>query len=135
MDTNEDRVEYLDEKISQLNEEIRYKGLEDRCIEMLEQIAQGKLQVRPIDDDKLKVMLPKEREKYLLDYYITLRSELEMLKERAKKSPSGINNWLSSKWIKTAITIAGIVEFASAVVDLGHMAGLFYREESEDHLV
>ena len=138
MATNEDRIAYLKEKLSRLSSRIQEANLEDKYIEMVDQIAQGKLTVEPIDDDQWELMLPKEQEKHLLAYYHTRRAELQEMKRLYKeKGRTGkLREWLENPWVKVGLTGLALVEVATKVLEALHHGGLFFQDESDtDYLV
>lgn len=137
MTTNNDRIAYLKERLNQLSSRIQQANLEDKYIEMAEQIAQGSLTLEPIDDDQWELMLPKEQGKHLLAYYHTLRTELQEMKRLYKeKGRTGkLREWLENPWVRIGITGTSIFGAAVKVIEIISQGGLFFQEESDtDHL-
>jgi len=133
MTTNNDRIAYLKERLNQLSSRIQQANLEDKYIEMAEQIAQGSLTLEPIDDDQWELMLPKEQEKHLLAYYHTLRTELQEMKRLYKeKGRTGkLREWLENPWVRIGITGTSIFGAAVKVIEIISQGGLFFQEESD----
>ena len=133
MATNNDRIAYLKERLSQLSTRIQQANLEDKYIEMAEQIAQGKLTLEPVDDDQWELMLPKEQDKHLLTYYHTRRAELQEMKRLSKeKGRTGkLREWLENPWVRVATTGISIFGAAVKVIEIISQGGLFFQEESD----
>lgn len=134
METNLDRLKYLKEKIRGLNNEINNKGLEDQFIEAMNQVASGELKIIPVSEEIWDVMLPMEQEENLLAYYLTFRSEMEVmiaeLNER-KGFMDTTTKWLENKWVKRGLTSVTIGKIVFDLIKLGQTAGLFFREEED----
>jgi len=84
MDTNRDRLKYLLMKVAELDVEIERNQLQDQYMELDRDLREGKRQPKLIDDNMWEVLLPKERERDLLDYYHCF----EMARESLDQAPS-----------------------------------------------
>ena len=138
MKTNRDRLKYLREKIRQLNSQIHDEGLEDEYIAMVNEIADGKIKLEPVSDETWEVMLPKEKEKQLLNYYHSLRTELQEMvgQVRRQGSTARVAKWLENPWVQATISAAAITNVALHVVELVRATGLLFEEEKDtDSLV
>lgn len=138
MMTNQDRINYLREKVKQLNVQIQEKNLENKYIKMLKQTKEGKLKLTPIDEEEWGMMLPKEQEKNLLTYYHTVRSELTEMKTQAKEQgrTGRLKYWLSNPWVKIGLTAVTLTEVAIKIAEVIAHSGLFFSEDNEgDYLV
>ena len=134
METNQDRIKYLQEKLDQLSSTIQEKNLEDKYIELAEQIKQGGFNFEPVSEEEWQLMLPKEQEKYLLAYYHTMRSELHAMKVAGteKSSTGKLKEWLENPWVRVGLTTFAFVEVAVKVIEIAHQSGLFFKEEDDD---
>lgn len=132
MQTNQDRIKYLREKLDQLSSTIEKKNLENKYLKMAEQLKQG-LKFEPVSEEEWNLMLPKEKEKNLLAYYHTMRSELHAMKiSGTKKDRAGkLKDWLESPWLKVGLTALSFAEVAVKVAELAHQSGLFFSEEKD----
>lgn len=133
MTTNKDRINYLREKIKQLNNEISKKKREDEYLTMVTQIAKGQLKFKPVTEEEWEIFLPKEKEVRLLDYYHTLRTELKVMtdKLKEKKGIHKLKEWLESEWVRFSITGVELTILAVQIVEFAHTQGLFFQEEDE----
>ncbi len=133
METNNDRIKYLQEKLDRLSSVIQEKSLEEKYLRMASRIKQGKLMVEPVSEEDWMIMLPKEQEKQLLVYYHTLRSELHTMKLAAKEqSRTGkLREWLENPWVKIGLTTLALTEVAVKVVEAAHQSGLFFKEDDD----
>ncbi|HEX7333642.1 MAG TPA: hypothetical protein VF290_19230 [Pyrinomonadaceae bacterium] len=137
MDTNKQRVTYLQKILDQLGSTIQEKNREDEYIGMLEQLKQGKLKLEPISEEEWDLMLPKEQDKHLLVYYHSTRNELHLMKLAAKtQSKIGkLKDWLESPWVKVGLTAVTLTQLAVKLVEAAHHAGLFFQEEDDDERI
>jgi len=133
METNNDRIKYLQEKLNRLNTQIQEKGLEEKYLRMAARLQRGKLKAKPVSEEDWSVMLPAEREKHLLAYYHTIRTELHAMKLSAtEQSRSGkLREWLENPWVKVGLTTVALTEVAIKVVEAAHMSGLFFKEDDD----
>lgn len=134
MDTNKQRVLYLQKILDQLGSTIHEKNREDEYLEMLEQLKQEKLKLEPISEEEWDLMLPKEQDKHLLVYYHTTRGELQQMKLAAKtQSKIGqLKDWLESPWVKVGLTAVTLTQLAVKIIEAAHHAGLFFAQENDD---
>jgi hypothetical protein len=137
MDTNEQRIVYLQKMLDQLSSTIQERNLEDEYLVMLEQAKQGKLKIEPLSEDEWDLMLPKEQGKNLLTYYHTLRGELHEMKRAAKSQSRGdkLKEWLESPWLKVGLTTLTLSQLAIKIVETAHQAGLFFQQEDDDEQI
>src|SRR6516225_5033702 len=135
MDTNRDRLKYLLMKVAELDVEIERNQLQDQYMELDRDLREGKRQPKLIDDNMWEVLLPKERERDLLDYYHCLRVELLTLREEVmKRDESGMlekSRWVERPWIKLPLTVGGLVDLTVQLYHLGHTAGLWLKEDDK----
>jgi hypothetical protein len=135
--TNRDRLKLLKEKLRYLNDELHRKGLEPEYLQFLEQIAQGKVLLEAIPEEKWEVMLPTEKEQQLLHYYHTVRTEYLAMCQAAEESgeTGNLREWLENPWVRISLTGVALTEITVKLLELAHAHGLFFREdEQSDYL-
>lgn len=134
METNQDRIKYLQEKLDRLSALVEGKGLEEKYLRMAARIKKGKLRLEPVTEAEWGLMLPAEQEKNLLAYYHTTRAELhEMKAAAANQSRTGkLGQWLENPWVKVSLTTLSLAEVAIKVVEAAHQSGLFFKENDDD---
>ncbi|MDQ3804222.1 MAG: hypothetical protein M3416_10375 [Acidobacteriota bacterium] len=133
MDTNNDRIKYLQEKLNQLGAAVQEKGLEGKYLRMAARIQRGKLKADPVSEEEWDLMLAAEREKHLLAYYHTVRTELHAMKLAAtEQSRTGkLREWLENPWVKVGLTTLALTEVAIKVVEAAHQSGLFFKDDDD----
>ena len=129
--TNQERIKQLRDNLERLNHEIVRNGIEEEYEKFLNQISNGQIQPVTITDGEWDVLLPSERKRRLLEYYHSLRIELSTLLDAAKHVTiqERLAEWLSSPYVKLAISCGSMISFAVEVLAKAHEAGIFYQEE------
>lgn len=137
MITRKDRLRILTERVKNFNSEILKLGLQAEYEELVLQISNGELKLKPIYDETWDLMLPDEQKKYLLTYYHTLRSEAQMLIDGIKQQGpvEKASQWLDNPWVKRGVTLTAIVKVAIDVANLVATSGVFYQEGDSDRII
>jgi hypothetical protein len=131
VNTKRERLKYLGSRLDALSKQIQDAKREDEYLALVEDIAQGRIEAQAIDEERWNLMLPKEREIYLLLHYHTMRAEAFALTEELKKPTAvqTVKDVLDSPYVKGPIAIAALVKVAAAVVALAGSLGLFFKED------
>jgi hypothetical protein len=134
--TNEARIKFLTLQIKTLGEQIQRDHRQEDYISFVRGILADPRAFTPITDDEWDVMLPLERTAKLLAYYHCLRLELSGLQREMTKVGPGqrILDWLEQPYIKLAIRFSEISATTIALIEAGHHAGLYAREDKPDDL-
>jgi hypothetical protein len=127
--TRRERLIYLIAKVDELADQIQGEGREDEVIRLAEQLDEDTKSVRPLGDVEWHALLPKERERALPAYYLTLRAELVALDREGEEQPKEQRlSWLDGAAPKTLNLLVGLgtlVQFGHEVL---HAAGVLAHE-------
>jgi len=132
MKTNYDRLMYLQQRIQILNQEIQEKELEDKYIKMCNDIENKVVCLRSTSDEEWDVMLPKEKQRNLLNYYMLLKLEHREMVLKMKET-SKLEEWLESPYSKLSLALMTAGPFVSWFYNIVTGKKLFLGEPKKKY--
>ena len=121
MASNQERLSALYTTLRDLEGQIQDRGLESRVVEEADRVRADPARLHPITSDEWAVMLPGERERHLVAYYLVSRAELLTLEREGRKQRQAgrLSDWLGSP----AVQLIGLAAALATVADFVMMHG------------